>query len=132
MITPQTDSHSLFNNDGDDIESEVLAITSVTSEKFVAAPNKTNVISDLLIGLKRFRNATRWKAFFHENRKGDDNKNDNNYNKKNDESISSSLEIASERGLNTNLKPTNMSNNAPIASNEVESFLKEVETTLIQ
>ena len=79
MVTPRLDSHSTINIEENDIESEVLAITSVTSEKFVAAPNKTNVISDLLIGLKRFRNATRWKAFFHDKKK-EDNKEDNETN----------------------------------------------------
>ena len=69
LVTPRLDSHSTIKIEESEIESEVLAITSVTSEKFVAAPNKVNVIGDLLIGLKRFRNATRWKAFFHDKNK---------------------------------------------------------------
>ena len=46
------------------IEREVLSITSEILEKFVPEPNKASVLGDLLIGIKRFRNAVRVKAFF--------------------------------------------------------------------
>ena len=66
MVTPQNNNHPTINIDGCAIERTVQAITSVTSEKFVTTPSRMNVLSDLLIGLKRFRNAIRWKAFFQE------------------------------------------------------------------
>ena len=47
------------------IMEEVLNITRDTSEKYIVQPNKRQLLADLLIGLKRFRNTTRWKEFFH-------------------------------------------------------------------
>ena len=66
MVTPRHDPNLLVNPSTFDIESEVLSITDVTSEKFVPGPSKDVVLGDLIIVLKRFRNAIRWKAFFHD------------------------------------------------------------------
>ena len=66
MVTPRHDPNLLVNPSIFDIESEVLSITDVTSEKFVPGPSKDVVLSDSIIGLKRFRIAIRWKAFFHD------------------------------------------------------------------
>ena len=46
------------------VETEVLEITSGTLDNFVPAPTRNQVLSDLLIGLKIFRNSVRWKWFF--------------------------------------------------------------------
>jgi hypothetical protein len=48
-------------------------VTSETSEKYVPSPQWDTVLGDLLIGLKRFKNVTRWKEFF---LKEHDNKNE--------------------------------------------------------
>ena len=64
MVTLQNNVDSYID---DIIKKEVLTITSVTSEKFIVTPNRSTVLSDLLIGSKKNRNATRWKAFFKEN-----------------------------------------------------------------
>ena len=40
-----------------DIDSEVLCLSSETSEKYVPAPSKGVILQDVLIGLKRFWNA---------------------------------------------------------------------------
>jgi len=58
MVTPRK------NNLEIDIQSELLSITSETSEQFVAEPRKADTLSDLIIGLKRYKNAIRWKEFF--------------------------------------------------------------------
>ena len=91
-------------------------------------------MSDLLIGLKRFRNATRWKVFFKEKANEE-----NNSKNREEEEISKSKEgfipsiiLSHNEGLNTNLKPSNKSKNAPVASKQVEDFLKEVEITLVK
>ena len=133
MVTPQTNSHPTINIAECAIERAVLEITSVTSEKFVAAPNKTTVLGDLLIGLKRFRNVVRWKAFFQE--KADEQSNSKGRNEKNSKIANednSTTESISKEGLNTNLKAKNKSSNAHIASKQVEAFLKDIETTLIK
>ena len=56
MVTSQPDVY--------DIEREVLKVTSGISEKFVAEPNRASAFCDLIIGLKRYKNAIRWKDFF--------------------------------------------------------------------
>ena len=38
---------------------EVQSIVSITSEKFVPAPSKDQILTNLLIGLKRFQNTVR-------------------------------------------------------------------------
>ena len=101
----------------------------MTSEKFVTTPNRTNVLSDLLIGLKRFRNAIRWKAFFQERADEENNKTIKVKEIAEDKSTSTSK---SKGSLNTKMKPSNKSKNAPVASKNVEAFLKEVEITLIK
>ena len=64
MVTPQSNSNSTSQIEECPIERAVLTITSVNSETIVTEPDKTTVLSDLLISLKRFHNAVRWKAFF--------------------------------------------------------------------
>lgn len=66
MFTPQTNNHPAINIEECPIERVVLTIKSVNSERIVTLPNITTVLSDLLIGLKRFRNAIRWEALFQE------------------------------------------------------------------
>ena len=39
------------------------------SDKYVLAPDRNQISSDLFIGLKRFRNAVRWKYFFAEEKR---------------------------------------------------------------
>ena len=132
MVTPPPHVYSSTNLDANDVESAVIGITSVTSEKYVAAPNEETVLGDLLIGLKRFRNAVRWKAFFQEREEGT---------RTNEEEVRENPEEPKpaktcrvrdlNKGLCTNLKPQNRSKMAPIASDNVESFIKEVERTLL-
>ena len=127
MVTPQSNSNSTINIEECPIERAVLAITSVTSEKFVAEPDKSTVLSDLLIGLKRFRNAVRWKAFFQEKAEEQKNKvqsNDNSTIEEVSNENAPTIESISNGSLNTNLKAENKSINAPIASKQVEAFLK--------
>ena len=138
MVTPQSNNHSTIHIEECPIERAVLAITSVTSEKFVTEPDKTTVLSDLLIGLKRFRNAVRWKAFFME--KAEEQKNKENKEHSNEHSPieeasnenASNVDTISNGSLNTNLKAENKSVNAPIASKQVEAFLNETEKSLIE
>ena len=130
MVTPQNNNHPTINIDGCAIERTVQAITSVTSEKFVTTPSRMNVLSDLLIGLKRFRNAIRWKAFFQEKAEEENNKTVKRTKELAEDKSTSTSE--SKGSLNTKMKPSNKSKYAPMASRKVEAFLKEVETTLIK
>ena len=64
-----------------DLESEVWWITSETSEKYVLATKYNDILSDLFIGIRRFRNSVRWKEFFMIN------KDENSIDEPNDESL---------------------------------------------
>ena len=58
IVRPVTED-SVFKMD--EIDIVVRMVTSETSEKYVPSPRRDNVLGDLLIGLKRFNNVTRWK-----------------------------------------------------------------------
>ena len=132
MVIPSIETQNL--------EREVLRITSVTSDKFVYAPKKEQVISDLIIGLKRFRNSVRWKWFFQEEKRKKNELKNSLLNKSaydrdkifndNDEENESPTSIRQE-GLKSGLAPVKTTQDAPIGSPEVEGFLKEVEIKLI-
>ena len=62
-LTPKSNNNSIIYAEERFIERAVQAITSVHSDKFIVMPDKTYVLSDLLIGLKRFRNTVIWKVF---------------------------------------------------------------------
>ena len=69
-----------------EVKREVQLITGGTSEKYVPDPEKNKVLSDVLIGIKRFRYNVRWKYYFNErdrlkdlNLKKDNNNKDDNH-----------------------------------------------------
>ena len=122
-----------------DLTSEVLHVTSETSDKFVFAPHKDSILADLLIGLKRFRNTVRWKWFITEEKRRKREKATSPLSQITLSSNSSSSDEDSEKenkkedeeGLKSGLKSVATVNNAPIGSTEVEAFLKEIEYELI-
>ena len=147
MTQPET--KTLEDKKLKEIKNEVLLITSGISGKFVLAPKKDKVLGDVLIGLRRYRNSTRWKEFFLNNKDEDQNvqsfttsptslssqescftlesESDNffDFNFNNDSDNENS-----KPGLGTNAKPTAKAN-APIGSVELESFLNNLEEELI-
>ncbi len=56
-------------DNGHELSTAVQCLVRGTSEKFVAEPSKEQIASDLLIGLKRFKESPRWKYFFMEEKK---------------------------------------------------------------
>ena len=121
------------------LRKEVLHVTSETSDKYVQAPDRNQILSDLLIGLKRFRNVVRWKWYFAEKKRIEKEAKErltsqNTFSSKPniDEEDNEKTKIkANQEGLNSGLKATNLTQNAPIGSIETEGFLKEVERALI-
>ena len=96
---------------------------------FVPAPSKGIILQDVLIGLKRFRNAVQWKWFWIEEAKKkvemDANglfveESESNSNKKNN------MGVKGNNGLGMGLRKSNKANLAPIASKKVEVFLNEL------
>ena len=43
---------------------EVLGLNRSTSDKYVVEPDRKQIQSDLLIGLRRFKNTLRWREFW--------------------------------------------------------------------
>ena len=91
------------------IQREVLHVTSETLDKYLLAPNRNQILSDLLIGLKRFRNAVRWKYFFVEKKRVDKELKDsllsqNTYNSKfnfEEEDNETTIKMCKQDGLNS-------------------------------
>jgi hypothetical protein len=118
----------------ENLSNEVLRLSSETSEKYVPAPHKGQVLQDLLIGIKRFKNAVRWKWFWIEkarleNERTLGNKGDGSTEIK---EISKQEEPTQEaQGLGTGLKRMSTANSALTASPQVEVFLDEVAERLL-
>jgi hypothetical protein len=118
----------------ENLSNEVLCLSSETSEKYVPAPHKGQVLQDLLIGIKRFKNTVRWKWFWIEkarleNERTLGNKGDGSTEIK---EISEQEEPThGAQGLGTGLKRTSTANSVPTASPQVEVFLDEVAERLL-
>ena len=46
------------------LEKKVQHLINETSEKYAADPSRDQILSDLLIGTRRFSNSVRWKEFW--------------------------------------------------------------------
>jgi hypothetical protein len=108
---------------------EVLRLSSETLEKYVPAPHKGQILQDLLIGIKRFKNAVRWKWFWMEKARMEKEgtlgyKGAGSSELK--DIIKQNEPIEEAQGLGTGLKRTSTANSAPTASPQVEVFLDEV------
>ena len=122
----------LANMNNPPIMEEVRHITRETSEKYIVQPSKRQVLADLLIGLKRFRNAVRWKEFFFlEKLKKLKEKNLSPTSTINNFDFNEDEEKIEEEGLGTNLK-SNYVKSAPKGSDKTEAFLRDIERTLLQ
>ena len=88
-------------------------------------------MSDLLIGIRRFKNCVRWRKFCIDKAREEENAEEENSDTDVDEEEIIKFERKGDEGLKTGLKPE-VRRNAPIASLEVESFLNEVENNLIK
>ena len=93
--------------------------------------------SDLLIGLSIFRNTMRWKHFFIKQKRNGKGEKEEHLVSTIKESLNGYTNIIVEDKTEIvkyeclkNLKPSNKNKNAPLGLNDLESFLKEVETTL--
>jgi hypothetical protein len=119
-----------------DIGDEVRRLSSETSEKYVPAPSKGVILQDVLIGLKRFRNAVRLKWFWVEEarkkaerdpyRKGRDGENATSEARRDESEGGNDVRGAGNRGLGMSFRRPNNDDSAPITSKEVEVFLNEL------
>ena len=125
MDSPPLDKHIAL------ISEEVQNLVSETSEKYVPQPSKSQILADLLVGLKRFRESVRWKWHWKEQKQIQleiEGKLSNLVNVENEmERMLETKKLkAALEGLGTKLRARHKpQTTAPIASNEVESFLLE-------
>jgi hypothetical protein len=117
----------------ENLSNEVLCLSSETLEKYVPVPHKGQVLQDLLIGIKRFKYAVRWKWFWMEKARME--KEGILENKVRSTKLKERFEqnepIKEVQGLGTGLKRTSTANLAPMASPQVEVFLNVVAEQLL-
>ena len=130
------------------IETEVLTVTSKILDKFVIAPKKEAVLSNVLIALRSYRNSTRWKEFFINNKQDErrgtiedsepalispGSPSEKSCFSSNNEDKYFDFDFETKEGnsgLGTGAKPTGKAD-APIGSPDLEAFLNELEEELI-
>jgi hypothetical protein len=118
----------------DNLSNEVLRLSSETLEKYVPAPHKGQILQDLLFGIKRFKNAVRWKWFWMEKARMEKEGtlgNKGTGGTKLKDIIEQDEPIEEIQGLGTGLKRMSTANLAPMASPQVEVFLDEVAERLL-
>ena len=140
------------------LEKKVQHLINETSEKYAADPSRDQILSDLLIGTRRISNSVRWKEFWmlEKQRKkkiesesttssvanhtrGDDDSEGvltTDSSKAlsfapEDESDDDEIKFKEDGGLHANLKPLHRIKRAPMGTCDLESFLKTLETELI-
>jgi hypothetical protein len=97
-------------------------------------PHKGQVLQDLSIGIKRFKNTVRWKWFWIEKARLENERTLRNkgIGSTKIKEISKQEEPTQEaQGLGTGLKRTSTANSAPTVSPQVEVFLDEVAERLL-
>jgi GIY-YIG catalytic domain len=115
-----------IHQDLSSLEDEVRCLVGGTSEKFVPQPNRDEIITDLVNGLRRFKDAVRWKDF-HRLQQDEREKR-----LKIQAKIIIDEPMDDNDGLGTGLKPTKVNLSAPRASEEVEFFLQALEGNLLE
>ena len=112
------------------IEDEVQYLVGETSEKYVPQPSGDALILDAVKGLRRFKDAVRWKDFHRQKQQEEKDKRMNNRKEKPIKIVMENNE--SNMGMGTGLKPIKVNLSAPRASEDVEAFLQTLENELLQ
>jgi hypothetical protein len=121
-------------DDHSSLEEKVQCLVGGTSEKFVPAPTRDQVIQDTIEGLRRFKEAVRWKDFFR-TQKIERLQQDRQRlglpplpaDHPVPDDISDDGVSLDNVGLGTGLRPFRTGSSAPRASDDVELFLKRIE-----
>jgi hypothetical protein len=133
-----------------------------TSDKFVPQPSKDDILGDLLLGIRRFANDIRWKEFWMLKKAEDaksvlsapspSNNNNNNNNRMFEDTENQCPTLITDttdttpcktflfpnaipdhhKGFGTMLKPTEKKSRAPKGSDQLESFIPDMEEHLIE
>jgi hypothetical protein len=108
---------------------QVLMLVCATSEKYVPEPGKIDILSDVIIGLRRFSNSCRWKEFLRLKKLEEARESALSPKSVDCEDFfeSEMIEVTKREGLNSNLKAKDKTKQVPKDSNNLEAFLSAVE-----
>jgi len=109
----------------------VQCLVDGTSEKFVPEPMGEDITADPINGLRRFKDAARWKVYFKLLQEEKDKENQNNGNVANNTQEEEQEQQPHNPGLKTNLEPIKINLSAPRADDETERFLLQLEEELL-
>jgi len=111
---------------------EVQCLVGGTSEKFVPEPTGEDILTDVINGLRRFKDAVRWKAFHkYLQEEKDKEKQSGTHNTANNTQEEEEQQQTHNHGLKTNLKPTKTNLSVPRADDKIEGFLQKLEKELL-
>jgi hypothetical protein len=104
-----------------------------TSEKYIPELGKNDALSDGIIGLQRFSNSCRWKAFWRLKKLEEARESDSSPKSVNYEGFFQSEVVgeAKRQGLNLNLKAKDRTNRALKGSEDLDAFLSAVEKAIM-
>ena len=142
------------------LQEKALNLVNETSEKYVADPSRDAILSDILIGIRRFSNSVRWKECwmlekqkrmresgstissitnntknsedFEESTTGSNTSSSMSSFTPNDDSDDDNYMNRDDGGLQTNLKPVHRIKRAPTGTYKLEAFLKVQRPTQFQ
>ena len=104
---------------------EVLDLNICTSNKYVVEPDRRQIQSDLLIGLRRFKNTLRWKEYWRIKKMKE------KANSEAKDTTEESQPKTEEDNFSAKLRPKNKITQAPKGTEFLEGFLKTLENDLL-
>ena len=115
------------------LHDEVLSLSSGTSEKYVPQPSRIQIQSDILIGLRRFKNTIRWKEFFRLRNADDEARSRAILDKAPEinKFVSTKNKKTVKDIITIPLKPCNKITQASKGSDHLENFIRDLEFDLL-
>jgi hypothetical protein len=116
------------------LHEQVSVLVRGTSEKYIPEPSRNDILSDAIIGIRRFSNSCRWKEFWRLKKLEDVREQSNSSPKSVDGEgfFDSKVRIEAKRvGLNLNLRAKEKLKRAPKGSEDLEAFLSAVQQEII-
>ena len=116
------------------LHKQVSVLVRGISEKYVPEPGRNDILSDALIGIRRFSNSCRWKEFWRLKKLEEIREKSNSSPKSVDCEgfFDSEVRIeAKKEGLGTNLRAKEKVKRAPRGSEDLEAFLSAVQRVII-
>jgi hypothetical protein len=116
------------------LHEQVSVLVREISEKYVPEPSKDDILSDAIIGIRRFSNSCRWKEFWRLKKLEEIKEQSNSSPKSIDGEGFFDSEVGTEAkrvGLNSGLRAKEKIKRAPKGSEDLEAFLSAVQREII-